>query len=289
MKKLITISAAALVAMAMTGCEKTGTIEGVVLDPFTGKAIDMPTVWMDSTTFGTQNPKYPYKGELKEGKFKFENVPAKEYVIKARRPHYVLGQQKIATTPENPNLTVTLYEYSAEIKPGLYKSGTTEGPEKIENKWVVYSTNCAESIAGYHLTMPIDPDAGKVPGKADKKKDKKKKADKKAVKFSTLPEPFEVAAGLDVYYVNASSVSAMMVATTFPAVEGKVADHADCKGFNADEKTGLFADKSKGTTLAVEYKAENLYEIKGDLPKGKQILQLSQDGKTVQTYYFEVK
>ena len=59
MKKQLFIGAAALVAMAMTGCQKTGTIEGVVLDPFTGKAIEMPTVWMDSTIFGTQNPKYP--------------------------------------------------------------------------------------------------------------------------------------------------------------------------------------------------------------------------------------
>ena len=38
MKKQLFIGAAALVAMAMTGCQKTGTIEGVVLDPFTGKA-----------------------------------------------------------------------------------------------------------------------------------------------------------------------------------------------------------------------------------------------------------
>ena len=57
MKKHLFIGAAALVAMAMTGCQKTGTIDGVVLDPFTGKAIEMPTVWMDSTIFGTQNPK----------------------------------------------------------------------------------------------------------------------------------------------------------------------------------------------------------------------------------------
>ena len=66
MKKQLFIGAAALVAMAMTGCQKTGTIEGVVLDPFTGKAIEMPTVWMDSTIFGTQNPKYPYKADLHE-------------------------------------------------------------------------------------------------------------------------------------------------------------------------------------------------------------------------------
>ena len=288
MKKQLFIGAAALVAMAMTGCQKTGTIEGVVLDPFTGKAIEMPTVWMDSTIFGTQNPKYPYKGELQQGKFKFEKVPVGEYLIKARRSKYILGQQKIATDEKNPNLSVTLYEYSDQIKPGLYKGATTEGPEKIDNQWVVYSTSCNESVAGYRLTMPINTDAGKVPGqKADKKK--KKKADKGAAKVSNLPAPLAVDAAISVFYVNASSVTSPLVATTYPTVEGKVADHSDCQGFGADEKTGLFVNKDKGTTLSVEYKAENLFQITGTLPSGKQILQLSQDGKTLQTYYFQVK
>ena len=287
MKKQLFIGAAALVAMAMTGCQKTGTIEGVVLDPFTGKAIEMPTVWMDSTIFGTQNPKYPYKGELQQGKFKFEKVPVGEYLIKARRSKYILGQQKIATDEKNPNLSVTLYEYSDQIKPGLYKSGTTEGPEKIDNQWVVYSTSCSESVAGYRLTMPIATDAAKVPGKKDKKK--KKKADKGAAKVSNLPAPLAVDAALNVFYVNASSVTSPLVVTSYPAVEGKVADHSDCQGFGADEKTGLFVDKSKGTTLNVEYKAENLFQVTGTLPSGKQILQLAQDGKTLQTYYFMVK
>ena len=236
MKKQLFIGAAALVAMAMTGCQKTGTIEGVVLDPFTGKAIEMPTVWMDSTIFGTQNPKYPYKADLQQGKFKFEKVPVGEYLIKARRSKYILGQQKIATDEKNPNLSVTLYEYSDQIKPGLYKSGTTEGPEKIDNQWVVYSTSCSESVAGYRLTMPIATDAAKVPGKkADKKK--KKKADKGAAKVSSLPAPLAVDAALNVFYVNASSVTSPLVVTSYPAVEGKVADHSDCQGFGADEKT----------------------------------------------------
>ena len=285
MKKQLFIGAAALVAMAMTGCQKTGTIEGVVLDPFTGKAVEMPTVWMDSTIFGTQNPKYPYKADLQQGKFKFEKVPVGNYLIKARRSKYILGQQKISTDEQNPNLSVTLYEYSDQVKPGLYKSGTTEGPEKIDNQWVVYSTSCNESVAGYRLTMPINTDAGKVPGK----KADKKKAAKGAAKVSNLPAPLAVDAALNVFFVNASSVTSALVATTYPAVEGKVADHADCQGFGADEKTGLFVDKAKGTTLNVEYKAENLFQVTGNLPKGKQIIQLAQDGKTLQTYYFQVK
>ncbi len=285
MKKQLFIGAAALVALAMTGCQKTGTIEGVVLDPFTGKAIEMPTVWMDSTIFGTQNPKYPYKTDLQQGKFKFEKVPVGEYLIKARRSKYILGQQKIATDEKNPNLSVTLYEYSDQVAPGMY-TGSEEGPKKIQNEWVVWSTTCTDaSIAGYRLVFPQDPEAGKVP----KKDDKKKKKEKSKIKLVPLPAPRVVEGALDVFYVNASSVTSPLVATTYPAVEGKVADHSDCQGFGADEKTGLFVDKAKGTNLNVQYKAENLFQITGNLPKGKQIIQLSQDGKTLQTYYFQVK
>lgn len=282
MKKHLTLLATALAAIAMTGCETTGTIEGVVLDPFTGKAIEMPTVWMDGSIYGTQNPKYPYKAELKDGKFKFEKVPVGEYLIKARRSKYILGQQKIATTEANPNLNVTLYEYSDQVAPGMYV-GSAEGPSKIQNDWVVWSTSCKESIAGYRLVFPQDPDAGKVPSKDKKKKNKAK------IKLAPLPAPRVVDAALDVFYVNASSVTSPLMATSFPAVEGAVADHADCQGFDASEKKGVFVDKANGTTLNVEYKAENLFQIKSNLPKGKQIIQLSQDGKTLQTYYFEVK
>ena len=249
MKKQLFIGAAALVALAMTGCQKTGTIEGVVLDPFTGKAIEMPTVWMDSTIFGTQNPKYPYKADLQQGKFKFEKVPVGEYLIKARRSKYILGQQKIATDEKNPNLSVTLYEYSDQVAPGMY-TGSEEGPKKIQNEWVVWSTTCTDaSIAGYRLVFPQDPEAGKVP----KKDDKKKKKEKSKIKLVPLPAPRVVEGALEVFYVNASSVTSPLVATTYPAVEGKVADHADCQGFGADEKTGLFVDKAKGTNLNVQY------------------------------------
>ncbi|MCF0224590.1 MAG: hypothetical protein HUK20_09985 [Fibrobacter sp.] len=287
MKKQLTICAAALVAFAMTGCEKTGTIEGVVLDPLTGKAVEMPTIWMDSTIYGTQNPKYPYKAELKEGKFKFEKVPVGNYLIKARRSKYVLGQQRISTTNEVPNLSVTLYEYSDQVAPGMY-TPAAEGPNKIQNEWVVWSTTCTDaSIAGYRLMFPQDPNASKVPQKKDKKK--KAKKGKSDVKLVPLPQPRVMDAAIDVFYVNASSVTSPLVVTSYPAVEEKVADHSDCQGFGADEKTGLFVDKNKGTALNVEYKAENLFQITGNLPKGKQIIQLAQDGKTLQTYYFEVK
>lgn len=279
MKKRFIIGAAA-VALAFVGCKKTGTIEGVVLDPFTGKAIEMPTVWMDSTIYGTHASKYAHKGILKEGKFKFEEVPVGEYLIKARRNNYVLTQSKFSTTDANPNANLTLYSYSDQVDPGLY-TASAEGPVKISNEWVLWSTSCSESVAGYRETFPQEADGAKVPNQDKKKKGK--------VKMVPLPAPRVVDANLNVFYRNASSVTTPLVAMSYPAVVGPVSSHADCKGFEASEKKGVFADKEKGMALNVTYKAEGLFNITASLPKGKQIIQFSQDGKALQTYYFEVK
>jgi hypothetical protein len=273
--------------MALTGCEKTGTIEGEVCDAFTGKPLEMPTIWMDSTIYSTLKEKYKYKQELRKGQFKFEKVPVGTYKILAGRSKYIKSKNMISTTEENPNLKVTLYIYSDQIEPGLYLPGDEEnGPKKISNEWVVWSTQCNESIAGYQLERPQAGDGAKVP---DQKKDKKKKGKKEAAKMSPLPAPRVIEGKLEVFYRNASSVTSPLIAKTYPAVEGDVSAHADCKGFEANEKKGLFADKDKGTNLTVTYMAENLFKITGELPKGKQIIQFSQDGKTLTTYYFENK
>ncbi|WP_173340642.1 hypothetical protein [uncultured Fibrobacter sp.] len=292
MKKLLTICAAALVAFAMTGCEKTGTIEGEVCDAFTGKALEMPTIWIDSTIYSTLKDKYKYKQELRKGQFKFEKVPVGTYKVLAGRSKYIKSRNMVTTTEENPNAKLTLYIYSDQVDPGLYISGV-DAPTKISNQWVIWSTQCESSIAGYRLAFPQQAAGAKVPPKADKKKGKKGKKGKAAPaadasKMTPLPEPRVVDGKLEVFYRNASSVTTPLIAKTFPAVVGKVADHKDCKGFEGDEK-GVFADKDKGSDLTVTYIAENLFKITGNLPKGKQIIQFSQDGKTLQTYYFEVK
>ncbi|MCF0215540.1 MAG: hypothetical protein HUK21_03595 [Fibrobacteraceae bacterium] len=289
MKKIATVFLAAALFCLM-GCEEKGTIQGKVLDPFTGKVVELPTVWLDSTIYGTQSPKYKYRDMLKEGKFQFDKVPPGKYHIESKRSKYVLTQSYIETTAENPNLDLTLYIYSDQVLPGLY-NGSAEGPVKIANEWVIWSTQCSQSV-GYRLNFPQVTEKAQLPPNA-KKKDKKAKKGKKGkdaeeTKMTPLPAPREMPAEIDVFYVNASSVTSPLVVKSYPAVEGPVSAHKDCKGFDED-KTGLFADMSKGTELKAEYRAESLYEIKGTLPKGKQILQLSQDGKTLQTYYFEVK
>ena len=296
MKKKLSICAAAIIALAMTGCEKTGTIEGEVRDAFTDKPLEMPTVGMDSTIYTTLSKKYEFNQELRKGKFKFVKVPVGTYRVYAGRSKYVKTRMKIETTEQNPNASLILYIYSAQVDPGLYQ-GTKEGPLKIDNKWVVYSTNCNESIAGYRLTMPQqqagDAKASLAEKIGVKKKGKGKKAKKAApaavAAVTNLPDPRVIEGKLEVFYHNSSSVSTAITAKTYPAVVAPIASHKDCKGFGEGETKGVFPVKDKGTDLKVEYVAENLFKITGNLPKGKQIIQLSQDGKTLQTYYFEAK
>ena len=297
MKNKLSICAAALIALAMTACDngKTGTIEGEVRDAFTDKPLEMPTVGMDSTIYTTLSKKYEFNQELRKGKFKFVKVPVGTYRVYAGRSKYVKTRMKIETTEQNPNASLILYIYSAQVDPGLYQ-GTKEGPLKIDNKWVVYSTNCNESIAGYRLTMPQqqagDAKASLAEKIGVKKKGKKaKKAAPAAVTtaVTNLPDPRVIEGKLEVFYHNSSSVSTAIVAKTYPAVVAPIASHKDCKGFGEGETKGVFPVKDKGTDLKVEYVAENLFKISGNLPKGKQIIQLSQDGKTLQTYSFEAK
>ena len=299
MKKKLSICAAAIIALAMTGCEKTGTIEGEVRDAFTNKPLEMPTVGMDSTIYTTLSKKYEFNQELRKGKFKFTKVPVGSYRVYAGRSKYVKTRMKVETTEQNPNASLILYIYNSQVEPGLYQ-GTPEGPLKISNQWVVYSTNCDESIVGYRLTMPQQTGSATasiaekigVPqkkGKKGKKKAKPAPVAQVAAQVTNLPDPRVVEGKLEVFFRNASSVTTPLIAKTYPAVVAPIASHKDCKGFGEGETKGVFPVKDKATDLKVEYVAENLFKISGNLPKGKQIIQLSQDGKTLQTYYFEAK
>lgn len=281
MKKILFPMATAAIALSLFGCDKSGTVSGQVLDAFTGKPVEMPTVWMDSTIYGTQSQNYAYKDLLKEGKFKFEGVKVGTYLIKARRNKYILGQQKFTTSNENPNLEITLYEYPDTVSPGMYMAGA-EGGTKVTNSWAIFSTTCKESLAGLRTSFEQDMSVS-APGQKDKKK-----SSKKDIKVNKLPDPKVMDASFDVLYCNPGSVTAAIEAAAYPAVSAPVSAHADCQGFENDKK-GIFPDISKKTELAVEYKAEGLFSVKGTLPQGKQLVVLTSNGKTLQSYYVEVK
>lgn len=280
MKKVLLPLASVAMMLSLAGCDKSGTVSGQVLDAFTGKPVEMPTVWMDSTIYGTQSSKYAFKAELQQGKFKFEGVPVGTYLIKARRSKYILGQQTFTTTNESPNADITLYEYSDTVSPGMYIPGA-DSVVKIANSWAIFSTTCKESVAGLRLSFEQDL-------KASAPHQKKGKKSKKDIKVNKLPDPKIVDSEIDVLYCNPGSVTTAVEAATYPAAIGSVSAHVDCQGFESD-KNGVFPDVSKKTELAVSYKAEGLFSIKGTLPKGKQFVVISKDGRTLQSYYVEVK
>ena len=280
MKKILLPLAAAAVVFSFVGCQKTGTISGQVVDAFTGKPVEMPTVWMDSTIYGTHAQKYAYKDMLKEGKFKFEKVPTGKYLIKARRNKYILGQQTFTTTDKEPNKEITWYEYPDTVSPGLYVPG--ENSTKIANEWAIFSTTCKESLAGLRISFEQDMEASAPNPKKDKKRSHK------AIKLNKLPDAKVVDAAVDFLYCNPGSVTTAVEVASYPAATAAVSAHADCQGFDQD-KQGICPDVSKKTALAVEYRAEGLFAVKGTLPKGKQLVVVSSNGKTLQSYYLEVK
>jgi len=252
MKKIFMLTLSASLLSIIACGEKKGTIEGVVLDPFTGKAVEMPTVWMDSTIFSTQKSKYEFKGELQKGQFKFVNVPVGDYLIKARRNRYVLGQEKFTTSDKSPDAKLTLYIYNDQVDPGLYKPNP-EGAEKISNNWVLWSASCKESVAAYRLSYVDSKEMPSLPTKGKKKSKKKKAAP--AGKEMPLPSARIVDSNIDFLYKNASSVTAPLMAASYAVETDNVASHTDCQGFNGDKK-GLFAIESKKTDLEVSYKSE---------------------------------
>ena len=273
-KKVFVLVFCALL-LCLSGCQKKGTVEGIVLDPFTDAPVVMPTVWIDNSIFGTQKASYEFKTDLQNGKFKFLDVPAGKYLIKTRRNKYALGQLHFETTAKKPNAKLTLYIYSDQVQPGLYQK-SPKGPDKISNEWVLWSATCKDASAAAYFTS--------FKGMVENPR-----THRKTSRVNKLPEPRVVDANIDVFYRHNSSVLAPVDAVTYPVMTDNVSAHSDCKGFGKADKVGLFADVNKGTKLTVNYKADGLYEVTGTLPKGKQIMRLSQDGKTIQTYYFNVK
>ena len=269
MKKL-SICAAAIIALAMTACDngKTGTIEGEVRDAFTNKPLEMPTVGMDSTIYTTLSKKYEFNQELRKGKFKFVKVPVGAYRVYAGRSKYVKTRMKIETTEQNPNASLILYIYSAQVDPGLYQ-GTPEGPLKIDNKWVVYSTNCDESIAGYRLTMPQqqagDAKASLAEKIGVKKKGKKGKKAKKAAPVAqvaaavtNLPDPRVVDGKLEVFYHNSSSVSTAITARALAQAKRRACSRSRTRQPISRSNTLL---KTSSRSLATSRRASRLFSF----------------------------
>jgi len=260
MNKILLLIALAL--LALVACGKKGSVSGTVMDPFSGKAVELPTVWIKGTTFSTKK----IEGGLPDGKFKFEGVPIVDssYTLQAGKSKYSQGQVKFSISKDNPDVTQNIYIYRQDVAPGLYRPVEGTEAEKI-NARAIFQAVCKERMFAFRVKFTTE-------NPSTKKKEE-----------NVLPPPANVP--IDVTFLSkiATSVTSPIIVTSYPVLSESAKKNAEC-GVDAKE-TLLLPDLSKGTNIPADYKSENLYEIKGTLPKGKQFLTIKQDGKLVNAYY----
>jgi len=267
MKKIVPLIALSM--LALMACEK-GTVSGTVIDPFTGKPVELPTVWIKGTTFSSQ--KIP--GGLPDGTFKFEGVEPGSYTLEAGKGRYSKGKADFVIGEGNMEVTANIYIYGQEVEPGLYRSFDGAGSEKITNDWVIWQPMC--KAGGFVLRTKFTTD---VENPSTKKKEKKD---------MVLPKPREVPANVTALYKIKSSVSSPIEVTVYPIISAAARNYADCSGIGAKE-TLKAPVLDKGKKIDSDYKSENLYEIKGTLLDGEQLMAIRQDGKLLSVYYLNAK
>jgi hypothetical protein len=268
MKKILPLIA--LSALALVACKK-GTVSGLVIDPFSGKAVELPTVYIKGTVFNSQ--KIP--GGLPDGKFKFEGIEPGTYVLEAGKGKYSKGHVEFTITKEKMEVTQNVYIYGQEVSPGLYRTIENSNAEKITNDWAIWQPTCKET--GFVLRSKFE---SEIDNPVTKKKEKKE---------NVLPAPRNVPTELTALFKISTSVSSPIEAVSYPIISSPAKNHKDCVGVN-EKETLLIPSMKEGVTLTSGYKSDNLYEIKGSLISGKkQLLALSQDGKLVGLYYLNAQ
>ncbi|MCL2101646.1 MAG: carboxypeptidase-like regulatory domain-containing protein [Fibromonadales bacterium] len=265
MKKILPIIAISL--LALSACKK-GSVSGTVIDPISGEAVELPTVWIRGTPFTSQ--KIP--GGLPDGKFKFEKIEPGSYTLEAGKGKYSRGSAEFTITKEDLDVTQNIYIYRQDVSSGLYRPIEGTEAEKILNTWAMWQPTCKGSVFALRASF-----ADEVTNPKTKRKEKRN---------NPLPAPKDVPADIFALYKLASSVTSPVEAISYPVLSKPAKDY-DCS-VEARE-TLLVPDLDKGSKIESGYKSENLYEIKGTLPKGRQFLALSQDNKFVGLYYLNAQ
>jgi hypothetical protein len=264
MNKIIPLIA--LIALALVACGKKGSVSGTVMDPFSGKAVELPTVWVKGTTFTSQ--KIP--GGLPDGKFKFEGIVVSDtsYTLQAGKSKYSQGQVKFSITNDNLNVVQNIYIYRQDVDPGLYRPIEGKEAEKISAR-AIYQAACKETGFAFRTKFTTE-------NPNTKKKEE-----------NVLPLPANIPVEVVLLSKIKTSVTSPIEVISYPMLSESAKKHEDC-GVDAKE-TLLVPNLNKGTNISSDYKSDNLYEIKGTLPKGKQFLAIKQDGKLVNAYYLNAQ
>jgi len=248
-------------------CEKA-SVSGTVIDPLSGKAVELPTVWIEGTVFNSQ--KTP--GGLPDGKFSFEGMKPGTYTLRAGKSKHSGGKAEFTITKEDMSATKDIYIYSLEEKPGLYRSIEGSHAERIVNDWALHQPTCKGNAFAMRAKFVEEVENPKT-----KRKEKKD---------NMLKPPKDVPTDIVALFLIKTSVTSPVEAISYP-VKSESAKNYDC-GVDAKE-TLLVPNMDSGTSLVSSYRSDNLYEIKGTLPAGRQFLAISQDNKLVGLYYLNAK
>jgi len=268
MKKILPLIA--LSALALVACKK-GSVSGLVIDPFSGKAVELPTVYIKGTVFNSQ--KIP--GGLPDGKFKFEGIEPGTYVLEAGKNKYLKGHVEFTITKEKMDVNQDVYIYGQDVEAGLYRPIENSNAEKITKDWAAWQSECKET--GFAMRSKFETE---VENPKTKKKEKKD---------NVLPAPRNVPTEITALFKIATSVSSLPEVIAYPIVSSPAKNHKDCAGAG-EKETLLIPNLNEGVALTSSYKSENLYEIKGKLISGKkQFLAINQNGKLVGLYYLNAQ
>ncbi|MDR3001533.1 MAG: carboxypeptidase-like regulatory domain-containing protein [Fibromonadaceae bacterium] len=265
MKKVLPIIVFSM--LALVACKK-GSVSGTVIDPISGEPVELPTVWIRGTAFTSQ--KIP--GGLPDGKFKFEKIEPGTYTLEAGKSKYSRGSAEFTITKEDLDVAQNVYIYRQDVTAGLYRPIEGSEADKILNVWAIWQPTCKGNIFALRASFTDE-----VTNPRTKRKERRN---------NPLPAPKDVPAELVALYKLASSVTSPVEAVSYPVLS-KPAREFDCS-VEARE-TLLVPDLDNGSKLESGYKSENLYEVKGTLPKGRQFLALSQDNKLVGLYFLNVQ
>lgn len=256
MKKLTAVLFLSLFAITLTSCKK-GSVSGKVIDPFTGQAVQNATVWVKGTPKQTKTP---------DGSFKFDELKPGEYQLNSGKNKWSESHEGFTITEKDLNVTQNIYIFPQTVTPGMYRPGK-DSSEKLTNLWLNWESACKESLFGYRTRF----------------------IDTKTKKPVALPDPTVVSPEFNALYYQATSVNEKLEIKAFPMEKGNTKDHADCQGFDKREKIGYFPVVDQAIPLESKYKSENLTEITGKLPKGKQALAIMQGNKVLKAYFFDVQ
>ena len=260
MKKSL-IALVSLCGLALVGCAK-GSIEGTVVDIFTGKPVEGAKVQLKGTTL------QPITVDA-TGAFSFPELKIQKYDIVVGKQDWSKSNGEIVLTKENADQKTTVYIFNRKnIDGGLFLPSDT-GAVRIPNSWVGFEVECGNGTLAYAPTMKI------------------KRG--KETKTSDMPAPMDQPLNGTYYLYDRSGSSAIPELRVASVKKVPASEVPACAAKNKDSKEFYVADMNAAAVSATTYRSTGLYEATTSLVPGLQVLYFYQNGKPLKGYLFNAK